>query len=552
MKAKLLFTSFILLLVTGVHSQVLSWAKSLSGAGNKIGYSNAVDAAGNQYVTGTFTGVVDFDPGPGTFWLSSYGAEDIFVMKLNKKGALVWAVRFSGYASEQSRGIALDGNGNIYVVGHFTDNTDFDPGPGVVALTSAGSWDVFVTKLDNAGNLLWVKQFAGVTEEERGNAIAVDAAGNVYTTGCFKGTIDFNPGAGSYPLTAEYIDVFVSKLDTDGNFVWAANMGGQFTDIGASIAVDAAGNVYTTGYFKGWADFDPGPGAFWLIYNTSNADVFICKLSPTGTLVWAKQFTSEPYFECYGHALALDPSGNVFVTGKFYGYADFDTGPAKFLLHASGLFDGFVCKLNPSGDFLWANLAGGCQDEDYGSAITCDALGNVYTMGVFKYFGDFDPGPGTVNLYAAGNTDVFISKQSPTGSLVWARRVVGGTSPDYGYSMVLDDLQHIYITGSFEGNADMDPSTTNYVLSTPEGQPDLFAVKLNQAVWNGKISNAWGTADNWNSNVVPGVRHDVVIPSGVSRYPLAAVSTEIRSLTLQSGASATVATGSQIVINSQD
>ena len=172
---------------------------------------------------------------------------------MDSAGNFVWARQLGGTGN----GIAVDASGNVLTTGSFGGTADFDPGAGTNNLTSAGSFDIFISKLDSAGNLslaFAVGAAAGGTD--KGQAIATDAAGNVYTTGYFQGTIDFDPGPGvSLMTSAGGTDIFVVKLDSAGNFVWARQFGGTSDDQGNGIAVDASGNVLTTGYFKGTADF---------------------------------------------------------------------------------------------------------------------------------------------------------------------------------------------------------------------------------------------------------------------------------------------------------
>jgi len=171
------------------------WAMGLGSPGFDAGSDIAVDGDGNVYTTGYFSGNVDFDPGPGTAYLTAagYWASDIFVSKLDTNGNFVWAINMGGTGYEEGAGIAVDGNGNIYITGYFNGTSDFDPGLGVANLTSAGREDIFISKLDANGNYLWVKGMGG-SEVDQGYSIAVDREGNVYTTGYFQGTADFDPG----------------------------------------------------------------------------------------------------------------------------------------------------------------------------------------------------------------------------------------------------------------------------------------------------------------------------------------------------------------------
>ena len=239
-----------------------NWAGRFGGSSPDHSLDIIVDAAGNVYTTGYFSGTADFDPGPGTANLTSAGGLDIFVSKLDSDGNYVWAKSMGGVSlsHDVGMGIAVDSAGNVYTTGYFSSTADFDPGPGTANLTSAGGLDIFVSKLDSDGNYVWAKSIGGASTDI-GYGIAVDGAGNVYTSGYFESTADFDPGPGTTDLTsAGGKDIFVSKLEGSGNYVWAKSMGGTSDDYGYGIAVDGAGNVYTTGHFNGTVDFDPGPG----------------------------------------------------------------------------------------------------------------------------------------------------------------------------------------------------------------------------------------------------------------------------------------------------
>jgi hypothetical protein len=378
----------------------LLWAKSFGGSSSDIGQSIAVDTSGNVYTTGDFQGTVDFDPGAGVTNLTSAGASDVFVSKLDSTGSLLWVKSFSGSSFDLGRSIAVDTSGNVYTTGHFLGTADFDPGVGVTNRTSTGGDDVFVSKLDSTGSLLWVKSFGGASSDT-GYSIAVDTSGNVYTTGYFQGTVDFDPGAGVTNLTSAGVsDVFVSKLDSTGSLLWVKSFGGASSDTGYSIAVDTSGNVYTTGYFQGTVDFDPGAGTTNLT-SAGAYDVFVSKLDSTGSLLWVKSFGGAS--SDTGYSITFDRSGNIFTTGSFEGTVDFD-------------YDVFVSKLDSTGSLLWVKSFGGASSGT-GYSIAVDTSGNVYTTGYFEGTVDFDPGAGVTNLTSAGGADVFVLKLFPSGEV---------------------------------------------------------------------------------------------------------------------------------------
>ncbi|MEQ8908604.1 MAG: SBBP repeat-containing protein [Vicingaceae bacterium] len=383
-----------------------------------------------------------------------------------------WAKAFGGLGNDVGNSIAVDTFGNVYTTGSFKDTVDFDPGPGTTNLISAGSgYGVFVQKMDPSGHFLWAKAFGG--NGYGGNSIVIDAVGNIYTTGYFAGTVDFDPRAGIANLVSNGgFDIFVQKMDASGNFLWAKSFGGYKRVEGYSIAVDASGNVYTTGLFSDTADFDPGAG----IYNLgSNGlyDIFVQKMDPSGNFLWAKAFGSP--FRAQGNSIATDASGNVYTTGNFFGTVDFDPGAGIANLTAVGGRDIFVQKMDASGNFLWAKAFGG-SGVDYGVSITVDASGNVYTTGRFESTVDFDPGAGIANLISAGSSDIFVQKLDATGNLLWAKSF-GGFAFDVGNSIAVDASGNVYTAGSFQLTVDFDPGPGIANLISA-GVSDIFIQKM--------------------------------------------------------------------------
>lgn len=384
----------------------LVWAVAMGGSDNDAGFGIALDTAGNLYTTGSFRGTADFDPGPGVFELSSPMSSGTFISKLDNSGAFLWAGAFTGPSGNHGRGIAVDDEGSVYTTGDFYVYVDFDPGPETFMLNADGSsGDPYVSKLDTDGNFVWAKALNGTHYADRARGITLDDAGNVYTTGVFGETMDFDPGPEVFPLSAPiWENTYVSKLDNDGTFIWATEFGQGY---GRSVAVDGAGNLYTMGRFSGTADFDPGPGVFELTATDPSDDLFISKLDPEGNFVRAVQMGGNGDVEPEG--LAVDDAGSVYVTGSFYGTADFDPGPETAALTPVGWArDTFIVKLDPLGNLAWLKHIGGIH-ESYGSCIVVDPLGNTYTGGVFMSV-DFDPGPGVFELPSAGEGDIFIAR----------------------------------------------------------------------------------------------------------------------------------------------
>lgn len=328
----------------------------------------------------------------------------------------------------------------------------------------------------------------GSTGTDTASAIALDASGNVYTTGFFEGTVDFDPGAGTANLvSAGEFDVFVTKFDPDGNFVWAKRFGGAGPDNGAGIAVDAGGNVVVTGNFVFTVDFDPGAGTFNLA-SVNDFDAFVVKLDASGQFLWAKSFGGDGTEN--GAAVAIGPANSVLLTGSFYDTVDFDPGAGTVNLASAGDSDIYVVKLDSAGTYVWATRMGGTF-SDNGAAIAVDGSGNVFTTGNFGDQADFDPGEGQTLLSVAGGTDAYLCKQSSTGSLAWAYGF-GGVDFDYGTGVALDADGNIYATGNFYNAVDFDPGAGD-ATRTSAGGLDAYAVKFTSAgafVWVGHLGGA--------------------------------------------------------------
>lgn len=484
-----LFFSFLMMHFAPVlHAQDgdFVWAAAMGQNLDDKGYAIFVDSSGNVYTTGYFQGTVDFDPGAGTTNLISADNNDIFISKLNSEGALVWARSFGNTLDDEGWEIFVDSAGNVYTTGYFQNTVDFDPGTGISNLSSVGSSDIFISKLDSNGDFLGAWAMGG-TAADYGYGIFVDASGNIYTTGYFQNTVDFDPSPGgiSNRTSLGVEDVFVSKLDSSGNFLWAKTLGGASSDVGLGISLYSSGNIYISGWFQGTVDFDPGAGVSELISIAGSNDIYVSKLDSDGNFVWAKAMGGAS--EDIGQAVSVDSLDNVYTTGWFNGTVDFDPGPGIFELPNSGQFgaDIFISKLDSNGDFVWAKSMGGTS-SDGGYGISVDTSGNVYSTGFFGGTVDFNPGAEVFDLISSGGADIFISKLNSSGDFVWAK-AMGDTSDDYGYDISVDFSGNVLTTGSFKGTVDFDPGDLGTSFHSSAGFEDIFISKL-----SGSDNFPWG------------------------------------------------------------
>jgi hypothetical protein len=470
---------FVLFLAEGfsaiAQNDTLRWARKID---NSMGHAISIDKSGNVYSIGTFSGTVDFDPGPGIYNLTA-SLGGVYILKLDSSGNFVWAREISGTDFDRPQAIAVDKWNNVYTLGTFQGTTDFDPGTGTFNLTTVHQ-DIFISKLDSTGNFVWARKIGG-DQNNLGTSITTDTSGNIYITGEFSDTVDFDPGSATYDLVSNGGgDIFITELDTGGNLLWVKQIGGFYSEGGASITLDNYGNIYTAGSFQFTLDFDPGPATNNLSGNAGYTSAFILKLNSLGNFVWAKQFADLGGYYSGVLSMTVDPQLNVYTTGVFQDTMDFDPGTGVYNLISAGGQDIFVSKLDSSGNFVWAARMGSIG-SDIGYSIAVDNSGGVYTCGSFAGTVDFDPGSGTYNLTSAGGSqrDIFISKFDSSGNFKWTNQF-GSNHNDEGVSIVLDPKENIYAIGYFNDTVDFDPNSGIYMLVASSGNIGSFILKLTQ------------------------------------------------------------------------
>jgi hypothetical protein len=425
-----------------------------------------IEPSGNLITIGTFTGTVDFDPGPNTYTMTA-AATHMYIRKLDAQGNFMWAKQVGGNLKISLFDSALDPSGNILITGTYEGTVDFNPETAVYNLTADNDRDIFTLKLKSDGTFWWAASTGG-NWQDWGISVTSDNAGNVYTAGYFSQIVDFNPGPGTHTLDAQNGSGYIQKLNSNGSFAWVCQSLGSA--IPSCIRGDASGNLYVTGHFNGSACFTSSVSSVCLNTSTVNGtDAFVLKLNSSGTFQWAKQISGVD--EQKGLQLCLDPSGNIYSTGVFKGTADFDPGPSTFTL-SGGWMDLYVTKFSSSGNFIWAVKADGTSGGSPRS-ITSDASG-VYSCGDFVGTFDFDPGSGTYNLLA-NSTDGYIWKLNQNGNLVWAAGY-GGASYDATGDVHLDGIGNMYAIGGFEGTVDFDCGPGTYTLNSANSSGYILKV----------------------------------------------------------------------------
>ena len=441
---------FVTLMIT--ETPPTGWARTWGGSEYDFGSGVAVDGSGNVIATGYFQDVVDFDPGPGVEEHTSNGDYDIYLVKFDEDGFFLWARTWGSAADDRGNEVAVDLSGNIYVTGYFSSTVDFDPGGGTDEHITNGFWDIYLSKFDSDGVFQWARTWGGDSYESS-TAIAVDSSGNPTVTGYFSNTVDFDPGPGSDEHTELGAgDVFLSHFNTDGDFQWAHVWGSLSLDSGYGIAADWYGNIYTTGYFGLTADFDPSGNTD---EHTSNGvdDIFLSKFDSNGTYSWAYTWGGTGYDDGFG--VAVDVLGDVFVVGNFDGTVDFDPGDGTAMHASNGFYDIFLSKFDYNGGFNWAVTWGG-TNSDGCRAVAVEPFGNIIVTGWFQDTADFDPGTGIDVHTSNGNADIFVNKFDYNGVFTWAR-TFGGPLFDDNNSVAADFYGSVFIIGWFQDSVDFDP-----------------------------------------------------------------------------------------------
>jgi hypothetical protein len=384
----------------------LLWARQAGGTGEDLASSVITDRHGNVLIAGGFNGEADFRPGKKLGILGSRGDVDAFVWELDPSGNLINAVRAGSPGTDAVNSIALDPSGNVLISGIFGQVADF----AATELATNGGQDAFIAKLDPSLTLTFAENIGGIGDDT-GSGVTSDAQGNIYQTGSFASTADFDPGAATHDIVSKGgTDGYVVKLSSTGAFVSVAQLGGTGNDDATAATMDRFGNLLVAGNFSGTADLDPSAGTSNLV-SAGNSDIYVAKYSGAGNLVWARR-TGGSGADAV-RAITVDKPGNVYTTGQFDGLVDFDPGAGTSNVDGTpGLANSFLWELNSSGNFILARHFKTASGFSEGTGIALDSAGDVFISGRFAGTVDFNPGRKVSDRITSGDTsyDAFLAK----------------------------------------------------------------------------------------------------------------------------------------------
>jgi len=438
--------------------------------------SIAINSSGNIYVVGK--ALSGFPTTAGTYDTSLGGYSDAFVSKLNGNLTSLLASTYLGGSNiDSGDSIAVDSSGNIYIAGS-TLSSDFPTTTATYDTSLGGYSDTFVSKLNENLTSLLASTYLGGSNNESGGSIAVDSSGNIYIAGSTSSS-DFPTTTGAYDtsfdssISSDSYDIFVTKLNgTLTNLLTSTYLGGSKNESGGSIAVDSSGNIFLAGA-TGSSGFPTTVGAYDASYN-SGYDAFLSKLNGDLTSLLASTYLGGSDNDS-GGSIAVDSSGNIFMTG-YTSSSDFPTTTGAYnTSYNGGDHDAFISKLNSSLTTLLASTYLGGSDNDYIWSLARDSGGNIYVTG---YTGSSDF-PTTTSTYDTSYNyyDAFVSKLNGNLTSLLASTYLGGSSGDSGRSITIDSSGNIYVAG-WTSSSDFPTTTGTYNTSYSGSSYDIFVSKF--------------------------------------------------------------------------
>ncbi|MGZ3893138.1 MAG: T9SS type A sorting domain-containing protein [Bacteroidia bacterium] len=519
----------------------LLWAKNWGGTlGSQVvnGHGVAFDVNGNVFVTGIFSGSVDFDPSASVVTNSTPSGYNVFVCKYSPAGTFLWAKVVSNLSGQSyaEGGIKTDSSGNFVIGGQYSGTADFDMGTGTYTITAQGGYDAYFSKYDNNGNFIFAKSMGGAASDGI-NDFNLDNNGNIFTTGFYNQSgaastnSDFDPGAGVANLfsPAAYSQIFLARYDANGNYILAKGITGTGNSYGNGIIQDPSGNIYVSGYFGGTSDFDPGAGSYTLsAMGTNTVSTYFAKYDVAGNFGWANSLNAPA--SCLSRAnMGYDYNGNIVFAGEFGGGTmDADASASTYTLPYGAGTAAYVCIYDTAGVFKSA-FSIGASTANVNNLFKLKVIGtSIYIGGQFNGTQDFDPSVVTNTLVAGGGTDGYFANYSNpcTTAPIQPTAIQGFTvlcsnsAATYSVSNVLGATSYTWsLPLGWSGS-----STTNSI-SVVAGSTGILSVTASNACGSSaqqtlNVSVNPSPTINVNSGSICSGQSFTIAPSGASTYTI--------------------------------
>lgn len=453
-----------------VIDPIVVFSSLLGGNADDVAYSVASDPAGNTYIAG-YTNSASFPATAGAYRATGSGSSDAFVAKFSPTGALLYATYLGGSSEDVAYGIAVDSSGNAYVTGS-TSSTNFPSTTGAYASSYRGGLsDIFVAKLNPAGNGLVYSTYLGGAGADVGYSIALNSLNQATVAGSTaSGDFPATPGAYKITFGGGTDDAFVARLDNAGaSLVYASYLGGSGEDVAYGVAVDNLGNAYLAGYTQS-TNFPATVGAAQTTFGGAT-DAFVTAFNPSATAVVYSTFLGGAQ-EDYGIGIAVDSSSAAYVAG-FSASAAYPHTSGVFQSAKSGGMDAVLTKLSSTGALAFSTFLGGSGD-DYGLAVAIDTSGNAYLTGDTSST-DFPKSPNALQSSTAGDYSAFVAEINASGAALPYASYLGGAGYETGYGITLDTAGATVVAGY---TTSTDFPLTAAAQSTLSGPDDIFVARF--------------------------------------------------------------------------
>jgi len=475
----------------------LVWGTYFGGDEQEMGYGITTDASGNVEITGV-TNSNNKIATNGAFQTSNAGIWDAFLSKFSSNGNLLWSTFYGGTDNDYGQSVCTDGAGNVYMAG-FTKSGDIAT-PGGNPFSGTNYDDAFLAKFSSSGKMVWATCFGG-SEEEQASGVCTDTLGNIYLTGF---TISSGLAtAGAAKTINDGYDAFLVKYASSGKIIWSTYYGGNLNDDAESIATDASGSIYIAGNTNSSFGLATS-GAYQTSFSPNGSYAFLAKFLGSGQLIWSTYYGGG--HDGGAEGVCTDRFGNVFITGGSLSTTGIATaGAYQSLFAGKGIDeqygDAFLAKFTPSGLLLWGTYYGG-TDDDIGTGVSTDNLGNVYICGATESNNGIATKGSYETSLAKGDDGAFLAKFNGSGEILWSTYY--GAS-DFAQGVSADKSGNVYITGGTFSAVNI--STPDGYETDYAGNMDAFVAKFNSQLPDIGISGFASPVDS----LCPGQNDSVTV-----------------------------------------
>lgn len=455
----------------------LNWENDFGGNSEDLLSKIEIDNEGNIIAIGSFEGVVDFD-GPNSIGgFISNGSRDIYIMKSDPLGTVMWVKTIGSSNYEDPYGLAIDQNNNIVVTGRFFSSTDFDPGPEIFNLSSNGATDCFVLMLDANGDFVWAESIGGGNIEVGLDAV-FDSQNNLFIMGNYTSwEVDFDPGIGTQILSGDGIGyTFLLKLTSSGQFIWVKSYAATNHFNAQDLVISGDTALVLSGGYSGDLSLQIN-GTIQNFSSQNNAlDMFVMKVNELGEPKWFYELNGKGMYQDVS-AIDIDNFGNIYAGSYYRDSLYFEMDNLPYSLYSSSYRNALMFSLNSSGEMLWYNAV---SSDGLSSITSIDTQDNGKTYFTGFFSGSIPIfGIGTFNSVNSG--DIMIGSIMPGGGYFQDFMTIGSTESASGFAIKLNNANEVYTGGIFKGQCQFAMASGNYVWQS-NGNFDSYLIGLGQTL----------------------------------------------------------------------